>query len=110
MTIETKFDVNNLVKAKFDKGTENHFQLFEVMQVETNTCYAGTQNFYLCRAITAKKKFKDEWSKKGEFEWLICHGIGSTDFAIGWGKYREDELVEAPKEQIDIILGGGSAE
>lgn len=105
MKIETKFDVNNLVKRKFDTNSKNKMSALEVMEVITQTCYAGTQVFYLCKPVIAQKEFKDKWKEDGEFSWVIVHGISQEENQPGWRKYREDELVEAPKEVIDIILG-----
>ena len=108
MKIETKFDVNNLVVSKYQRnpiGQKSKNDLlccFEVIDIHTGTCMAGTQVFYDVRAI---------------------HGITETDYVDGKrvttykdfvagstskGEYirmREDELVEAPKEVIDLVLG-----
>lgn len=105
MEIKTKFDVNNLVKRKFDTNSKNRMSALEVMEVIAQTCYAGTQVFYLCKPVIAEKEFKDKWKEDGEFSWVIAHGISQEENQAGWRKYREDELIEAPKEVIDIILG-----
>lgn len=108
MKIETKFDINNLVVHKFQRNpleTKSKTDLlccFEVIDINTGTCMAGTQIFYDVRVI---------------------HGIKSTEYVDGekkitWkdfsassnskGEYirmREDELVAAPKELVDLILG-----
>jgi hypothetical protein len=106
MKIETKFDVNNLVKRKFDADTKDGFVAMEVMEIVSQTCYAGTQVFYSCRHIYAKREFKGFGEK--EFTWSVGHGVSKEDAQMGWQKYREDELVEAPQNQIDIILGGNT--
>ena len=108
MKIETKFDVNNLVISKYQrnpitqKSKNDLLCCFEVIDINTGTCMAGTQVFYVCRSI---------------------HGITNTDYVDGKrvttyndfaagsnqkGEYitiREDEIIEAPKEVIDLVLG-----
>ena len=39
MKIETKFDINNLVKRKFDRNQKNVRQGMEVMEIITQTCW-----------------------------------------------------------------------
>jgi hypothetical protein len=105
MIIVSKFDVHNLVKRKFDSGGKLGFTAFEVMEVISQTCYAGTQIFYLCKPIIVHREFKNEYSKEGEFSFNVGHGLASRDGELGWTKYREDELIELPKEEMDVILG-----
>jgi hypothetical protein len=105
MKIVTKFDVNNLVKRKFDTDSKNQIHVLEVMEVASQTCYAGTQVFYFCKPIIARKEFAEKYLEKGESTWVICHGVSQEENQAGWRKYREDELVEVPNESIDIILG-----
>ncbi len=104
MKIETKFDINNLIAHKFQQGG-NIMNIMEVMEIETVTCYAGTQNFYICRLLVLEKVFKNSYSNEGKFRWRIAHSIGKEDFASGWKKYREDEMIEAPQELIEIVMG-----
>ncbi len=104
MKIETKFDINNLVKRKFDSDYNHSKCCLEVMEVITQTCYAGTQVFYLCRSIILNKEFEHEYKKDGNFKWVICHGVSQEENTLAWRKYREDELIEAPIGLIDIIL------
>ena len=105
MKIETQFDVNNLVKRKFDTQSRTQMNCLEVMEVISQTCYAGTQVFYLCRPIIAQKEFKNQYKEEGEFTWTILHGISQEENKSGWRKYREDELIECPKEEMDVYLG-----
>lgn len=104
MKIETKFEINNLVKRKFDSDYENSRCCLEVMEIISQTCYAGTQVFYLCRSIILNKQFEHEYKKEGAFKWVILHNVSQEENNLGWRKYREDELIEAPNEIIDIIL------
>lgn len=108
MKIETKFDINNLVVSKYQinplgKKAENEVLCcFEVIDIHTGTCMAGTQVFYDVRAIHGITKTDYSSGKK-----VTTY----TDFAIGstskgeYTRMREDELIEAPKEVIDLVLG-----
>lgn len=111
MKIETKFDVNNLIVSKYQRNPAaknpkvDPLVCFEIIDINTGTCMAGTQIFYVCRCI---------------------HGIITTDYvdnkkvttyqdfitgATTKGEYvtfREDEVVEAPKEVIDLVLGSSN--
>ena len=108
MKIESKFDVNNIVAHKFQKDGHDAFIASEILGVQTDTCYAGTQVFYLCRNLMLQKKrdfeYKgDEVEKK--HKWEVNHAIsGDTKGQIPLQGYREDEIVECPKKFIDIIL------
>jgi hypothetical protein len=107
MKIETKFDVNNFVVRKFDTNEKDTFRVLEVMEVISQTCYAGTQVFYLCRAMVANKEYEKQWKQEGEYTWVIGHVLGKDENSTGWRKYREDELIEAKQEHVDLILNGG---
>lgn len=106
MKIETKFDINNLVQHKFNKCTslENGDVVcaYEVMDITTNTCYAGTQIFYDLRPIH-KIFFTSGYADKKKTS--IDIGTGYTKFQNGWIRYREDELIAAKQSDIDLILG-----
>lgn len=108
MKIETKFDVNNLVVSKYQrnpiaqKSKHDLLCCFEVIDIHTGTCMAGTQVFYDLRTIHGMTETHYvDGNKVTKF----------TDFSVGSnskGEYirmREDELIEAPKEVIDMVLG-----
>ena len=105
MKIETQFTINNLIKHKFDTGEKAGHTLFEVLGISTDTCYAGTQIFYTCRPILLIKIWKDKWKEEGEFDWEVKHGVSGKDGHNALQKYREDEIVEAPNELVDIVTG-----
>lgn len=99
MTIETKFKVNDLVCSKYQKVNElpespkHNFEQFmgwEVIEIQAVTCSAGTQIFYILRAIHAIK-FGDSVS-------FFPEPDASKVF-----KLREDEIVIMP-EKISSIL------
>lgn len=103
MKIESKFSVNDLVKRKTDIDPKNKMYIIQVMEVQSQTCYAGTQVFYLCRTLIFEKEYKKRFTEEGEFEWKVAHGVSVNSAQTGWTKYREDELSEAPKEAIEIL-------
>lgn len=107
MVVKTQFDVHNLVRHKFENRGANNFIGLEVMEVVAQTCYGGTQVFYLCRAIICQKEFKEKWKESGDFNWNVTNGISKQGDInnMGWEKFREDELIELEQDRIDIILG-----
>lgn len=108
MKIESKFDVHSLVVYKFQKSVFDQKQkndllvCFEVMEVITHSCYSGTQIWYDLRPIHGIKS--TDWVDKKEV-------IRWTDFVVGmprdreYMRMREDEMIDAPKELVDLILG-----
>lgn len=104
MYIKTRFDVNNLVRHKFDNHGDKEKFAFEVMEIGSNTCYAGTQIFYTCRPIVVIKEFKVKYKEDGEFTWEVYHTSYKNNES-GLERLREDELVELEQETVDIILG-----
>src|SRR5262245_56378563 len=97
--INPQFDINNLLITKYHNHNKNKIICFEVMEVQTQTCSAGTQIFYLCRLLIAEKLFRSE-------EWTVGIGMsGPHGEESGLKKFREDELVQAPDEVIYILLG-----
>lgn len=106
MNIETKFEVNNLLLHKFTNTKNANITALEVIFVNTETCSAGTQVFYMCRPILVMTK-KDWEEGKAIFKKIVEHAVGQRDFEGCWHKYREDELIAAPQDVIDLVLSGG---
>ena len=109
MEIKTKFDINNLVVSKYqrnpfeNKETKIDLCCYEVMEIITETCIAGTQTFYRVRVLHGlhnriKDFMKEELEDK--FSDIRLVDMGNNMYV----KMREDELVEAPKEVIDFVL------
>lgn len=107
MKIETKFDINNLVVSKYQRNTiigkpDERLCCFEIMDINTGTCMAGTLVYYVCRGVHGITGIDFIDGKKVET---------FTDFNVGsnskgeYVTFREDELVEAPKGVIDLVLG-----
>ena len=103
MKTETKFNIYDLVNRKYERNAKNKLSGMEIMEVFTQTCYAGTQVTYLCRALYCMKEFGHSYKEEGEFNWIIVHGTSKEEHTTGWKKYREDELVPAKKEFIDAV-------
>lgn len=105
MKIETKFDINNLIQHKFDnEAAENHIVL-EILDIHTDTCYAGTQIFYYVRPIILKKNFGGRGMN--DLKWSTSSSVGANGRDTGVVRYREDELIECDQKWIDIILNKG---
>lgn len=96
-TIETKFQINDLCKRKMDVDTEEKITLMQVMEIDTNTCYAGTQVFYKCRILFLSK------TRDPEKPWRIGHSVSKDPKQMGWETYREDELKKAPTSIVGLI-------
>ncbi len=106
MQIKVKFKVGDLVKQKFDSNRKHEFSAMEILEVVTSTCYSGTQVFYYCRHLFAKKEFDSEYKKEGDFVWMIGHSINNKNSSkMGWHKYRDDELIKSPEGDQAIIKG-----
>lgn len=106
MDIKAKFNINDLLRAKYDSTHKGQIVLLEAMFVMTETCSAGTQVFYICRAIILLKEYKNEFRKKGSYVWNIAHGVNNDkDNSTGYRKYREDEIIGASSYLLDIVNG-----
>ena len=108
MNIKTKFEVNDLVRIKYEVPPENTMQVLVIKEITTNTCSSATQVFYLGRLIILIKKYEKQSMYKGKFSedkfnWVIGHATIPDNSSLGWKKYREDELLEADKKTIDVL-------
>jgi len=102
MEIKTKFNVHDLVNRKYDAPGLDTVVAHEVMEITIQVCYAAIQVFYSLKFIQCIKKTQGFGEDKKSY-YIIGHGIGREDNSTGWKKYREDELVSADKETINII-------
>ena len=107
MVIKTKFNINDLVFSKYQRNPITNIDnpeailCFEVIDINTGTCMAGTQIFYVCRTIHGHSS--SEWIEGKKVIKFKDYCIGSNSK----GEYqtlREDEIVKAPKEVIDLLL------
>lgn len=108
MEITTKFNVNDLVQFKYNKRMNDGsgvlkdaiVLLFEVMDIQTQTCMAGTQVFYLCRGIhgITDSDFVDGKRVKK----IVQFAIGSAK-SSEYTSIREDELKPAEEELVALL-------
>ena len=107
MKIETKFKVNDLVLYKYQQSDLDKISdcttimaAFEVIDVNTVTCMAGTQVFYDVRGITAmvSKDFKDRKS----INCLVNYSFNKAN-PSDYHRLREDELKVAQNKIKDIF-------
>ncbi len=107
LNIEVEFRVNELVVTKYSSTEGNILNprdgamlCLEVMEIRTETCYAGTQVFYVCRSIHGHTvtEYVDGERK-----------VTYNDFQRGmnsrgeYNSYREDELKPASSEVVELI-------
>lgn len=102
MKLTTKFEVNDLIKHKYNTPGKDSVAILEVMEIITQTCYAGTQVFYLCRAIILTKEFTG-FNKEDDRKWVVGHSISKDSNKISWERYREDELISINKDEEEIF-------
>lgn len=100
MEIKTKFNIYDIVQHKFQKNVskERGVDGYEILEIITQTCYAGTQIFYQCRPFF--KLYKKDYTRDiGNVNTLIdiLHGE-KMDIRL-----REDELKECPQDLIDFM-------
>lgn len=108
MIIQTKFNVNDLIVSKYQRNPISQTSeiesvyCFEIIDINTGTCMAGTQVFYVCRSIHGilSIDYIDGKKVKSYKDFLIGSGAKGEYTTL-----REDEIVVAPKEVIDLVLG-----
>jgi ribosomal protein L3 len=105
METKTKFNVGDLVQEVYQRADENSKGALRVMEITAQCCYAGIQVFYSVRPLVAQRRHLGYGSDKKEY-WEVGHGVSKQDNSLGWQKYREDELVFADQETVDIITKG----
>lgn len=103
MEINSKFNIYDLVQRKFETESKEMSVAYEIMEVVTQSCYAGTQIFYQCAPLFAIKQYKDAWRKDGEFSIHIAHGIPKQSNETSWQKYREDELIDLTEPMKELF-------
>lgn len=104
MTIETKFNIGDLVQYKFKRPLSADFKntevAYEIIEIKANNCYTTAQVFYSVRPIHAIS------------EGIYVDGkrvMKLVDFASGhfketeYGNFREDELKPCDKELEALI-------
>ncbi len=109
MELKTKFDINDIVEAKHDAGSPERFVYMEVMEITTQTCYAGAQIFYKCRVAQAEKMEYREKSREAGVPstfksiWVLGNLLSQQDGQMGWKTFREDEVFMLAPHKLKII-------
>lgn len=108
MTIEPKYNINDFLEVKIEAGSPSRFHFMEVMEVITQTCYGGTQIFYLCRSALAEKSMSREPAKeKGKpsnlKEFWMVGSVNRDQKDCGYKRYREDEVNILAPHKLKII-------
>lgn len=108
MTIETKFNVNDIVQSKFSRGltTYRHTIAYEVLEIQTQTCYGGTQVFYLVRPIMIENGIdlgKKDTAKGDEYprKTMSVEAMGCPIEKCP--KFREDELMACAADVLAVV-------
>lgn len=89
---------NTSIKKK-DSQENKIVSAYEVMEVVTQTCYAGTQVFYLCRPLF-RFYTKDYSFKEPEKRNVLTDILHGEKMDV---KFREDEVRACAQEIVDII-------
>lgn len=99
MKIESKFNVGDIVKFKYQTSSNENMTVLEAHQVSTETCIGGTQIFYYCRLIALYKQYKEKYKSEGEYKWVS--GIAwSNDLSSKLQRLGEHELIKLTKEEL----------
>lgn len=99
MIIKPKFNINDLIQHKFCRPNDDVKSFYEIIDVQTITCCAGTQVFYHCRLhqLHFEKQFglmkKD---KEPKLE-AISHRVKSIPESQ-YTSLREDEVKACSKD------------
>lgn len=96
MTTTTLFNIGELVQTKYS-GTQVIF--FEIIEINSVTCIAGTQHYYIVRAFVPK--YDNLFSKEKKVTSFDPAGRSNQEYS----KYREDELIPASQLVHDTIKG-----
>ena len=103
MKVQSKFGIGDFAQMKYETEDRDYFIVQKITGIVTDTCYIGTQVFYLCRGYILKKIFEKEFSKTGNFTWCVRPGVGDADNSTGLRKFREDDLIPINKKWSEII-------
>lgn len=106
MGIETAYAVNDMVMHRFGMESSEMKVVYRVMEIITNTCYAGTQVFYRLRPVCLVKKH-ERFKGDGSFTWEVRAGhsgrMTDKNNNLGWEEFREDELEPITQKYTDVL-------
>lgn len=100
MEIKTAFNIGDLVQYKFSKNTalNEAVAAYQIMEVRSQTCYAGTKIAYELRALVAKASFA--WDKPSGEKGKLPESIRVITYepSLKTLLLREDEIKPCSKE------------
>ena len=100
MTIETKFNIGDLVQHKYQRAAIGQQAVgFEVIEIQAINCYAAAQIFYTCRPLHVITEF--DWQTKTK---SITDVVSGRPKDNEYCKFREDELKVCAEEIVKEIL------
>lgn len=79
------------------------YSFFEVIEILSITCSGGTQIFYDCRGFSYVNK--KAYLGKGEKPEIVDIGFSIKPREMSVFRFREDELIQLPKNEIDFVTG-----
>lgn len=95
MNIEVQHKIGDLLQAKYSDYGSKQMVAFEVAEIITVTCLAGTQVYYRCRSINFKLSH--------EKRWIIERSGTHINMKEEYHKYRSDEVIPA-SQMIYAVL------
>ena len=94
MTIKPKYKVGDILRKETDQDSSSAISRLQVIEIVTQTCYAGTQIFYKCRNLSLHKR---EYQEK----WMASHHISKDQSFTS--RYSEPELVASTLPDIEEL-------
>lgn len=102
MTIETTHAIGDLIQWKYQRAKTMKLPVaFMIYQIETATCNAGTQVFFICRPVhfTYELHFNKDNPKERIIEDVAFGGYGDKEFV----KLRSDEVQPCDPSIVEEI-------
>lgn len=114
MNIETKYEIGNIVVHKYHDDKSYAKEVFskqmtiiayEVKDIDTNTCSAGTQVFYRLRPLHVTYNVINEKDQPERREYKSVElGFHKEGGVMGYTQFREDDLKFAPDDITKDVL------
>ena len=103
MTIETRFNIGDLVQYKFQKNEITKLTpiALEVIEIHCVNCYTTAQVFYTLRPIHVETDYDFKEMKYRVKNFLAGASRNSREEYV---KFREDELKPCSEENKNILL------
>jgi hypothetical protein len=100
MTLETKFNINDLVQHKFQRDKlYKDCIAYEILEIRSINCYTTAQVFYRCRAVIVRTEF-DYTTKERKVVDIMPGIIKDREYT----ELREDELKPCSIEVKNAVL------